>query len=170
MGLTEYKYILLFILITSPVFYNTSVKAENIELEIEGNCTNYNATVIARGFKQGCYDTKVDVTSPQGRVGFTYNPRKGWKSSFYYIEDYLCFDPNQTKERKEVKIKVNTKRNISFKGKLRKNQETWESDYYDIEQNCPKQKPTHEAGIVIIISLIALWIILIGITIYHKGD
>lgn len=114
-----------------------------IKLDIEGNCTEFNVTFIASNFSPGCYDIKIDVNSPTGRVGRIYDPRKGWKSSFFYIKDYFCIESqnNSSRHNETFKLKAESEnQSLSFKGKLRQGSSSWESDFYTIDQNCPEKE------------------------------
>ena len=53
---------------------------QEVSLDISGDCQEYSVTLSASGLDNGCYDAKIDITSPSGRVGEIYDPQKGWKS------------------------------------------------------------------------------------------
>ena len=61
------------------------VQGQTVQLDIEGTCQSFNATVSLQAFGPGCYDVKIDVTSLEGRVGEIFNPRQGWTSSFFNV-------------------------------------------------------------------------------------
>jgi len=63
--------------------------AQKMDMDISGQCRNYDVTLIVNDLEEGCYDLKIDMTCPEGR-GEIYDPREGWKSSYYYIDEAFC--------------------------------------------------------------------------------
>ncbi len=120
------KFLLLAFLLLLP-----TARAEII-LETEGNCVDYNVSVMAEGIEDGCYDVKID--SAGGRVGKIYDPEKGWKSTFYYVEDGFCVK-NGTCE-KEFMLRAETYRDFSLVATLRSGSGKISSESCEVEQKC----------------------------------
>jgi|GEM_PF-4431431 len=137
--------------------------AQELTLEVNGSCIDYNVKLIAEDFEKGCYDVKIDVKTPEGRVGEIYDPNEGWKSSYYYIKDGFC---NQESYYKNFELKVGTKKDFSFVASLKSSSRVWTSDYYEVKQNCPKESLEPENFFLAV--LIVVLILLAGITFYVK--
>jgi len=139
---------------------------KSITLDINGSCMEYNVTVSPDMFDYGCYDVKIDVTTANGRVGQIYDPMQGWKSSLYYVTDGMCLD--QDNNNATFQIYAATKyEELNFKCKLRAGDKIWESEYYTIQQTCP-EPPAESIEVILIVSLIAIVVLLVGITAYIK--
>lgn len=145
---------LLFLMIISNL-----VSAQNISLAITGECHNFNVTLSETGLEEGCYDVKIEALSPGGSSEI-FDPREGWKSSFYYIDKGYCLG------RETYRIRTNSNEDLNIKVKLRKDSKTWSSDYYRLKQNCPQEQERPEYFFLIV--LLSILIILIGITAYVK--
>lgn len=152
----KYAPIVVFFLLLSSVGL-----AEEITLDIAGECRYYNVTVTARNFSEACYDVKVEALSEIGR-GFIYDERGGWKSSFYYIDEALCTSETSTKT---FSLRIDATDTVSFMAKLRLDNDIWESQYYSVDQDCPPQ-PGQE--FVFAISLIVILILTGTIAWYVK--
>lgn len=161
-----------------------SATAENITLDIRGECREYNVTLTAEGFESACYDAKIDMTTSAGRVGRIYDPREGWKSSFFYVEDDFCIEEstaNQTnlttetnltsKTSKTYKLKADTSSpTIYFRASLRHASSKWDSSFIEFGQSCPEQPsgPSLPMEYFFLAVLVVILIILAGIALHKK--
>ncbi|MBU0899053.1 MAG: hypothetical protein KKB03_00405 [Nanoarchaeota archaeon] len=101
-------------------------------LDIEGDCVYYNVTVS--DLEEACYNIKIDVTNENGRVGEVYDPREGWKSSYYYVNEVCVASGGEIK----VHVRASEDSILNFRGTLKSGSSEWQSEYYEIVQNCPK--------------------------------
>lgn len=138
--------------------------AQELTMDVEGSCIYYNVRVNAEGFERGCYDVKIDAKSPAGRIGEVYDPREGWKSSFYYIKDGFCITGERT--YKDFKFMAKTHNDFSFVANLKMGSRTWNSEYYDVKQNCPQQTEIPEY--FLLGALVAVLVMLAGLALYVK--
>ncbi len=150
---------------------NHSALSQEVSMGIEGECMDYNVTVFLDGFGTGCYDVKIDVTTPAGRVGEIYDPREGWKSSFYYVNEGFCIqeDTNQTENKTFLLRATTSSGQISFSGTVRHGSVTWNTGYHDIVQDCPSSSPmimTDQQFFLAILSVVL--VILAGLVIYKR--
>ena len=144
---------------------------QEVSLDISGDCQEYSVTLSASGLDNGCYDAKIDITSPSGRVGEMYDPQKGWKSSFFYVEGDLCIQdgPNETATKTyQMKAKTNTP-TIYFEATVKNatTGRTWSSPLYDVMQDCP-QPPDPLGPVFWLAALLAMVLILGGVVVYVK--
>ncbi|MFH1445249.1 MAG: hypothetical protein ABIF08_02080 [Nanoarchaeota archaeon] len=117
------------------------VSAEtNVVPYIEGNCMDYNVSATALAdegrvsqLEEGCYDIKVDITTPNGRVGEIYDPKEGWKSSYYYVNE-ICISAGD-----EITVQTRASQDpvLNFKVTLKSGSSQWESKYQEVVQDCP---------------------------------
>lgn len=151
------------------VYIAQPVYAKDFTLEIEGKCMDYNITVSGR-LEEGCYDVKIDVTTPAGRVGEIFDLREGWKSSFFYVKEAFCIGKEEANKtvNETFHVRANTPSGtLHFAGKLKSGSETLESGFYELEQDCP-ELPVREDGFAIVVTLVVIVILLAGITLYVK--
>ncbi|MFB6088464.1 MAG: hypothetical protein ABEK36_01655 [Candidatus Aenigmatarchaeota archaeon] len=143
------------------------VKPEpNISLVYEGYCKDYNITVLTNNFVRGTYDVKLNVRSGDDSrsSGMVYRPGKGWKSSFYYMEDVLEID--NTGENKTFKVKTNNEEDFVLVGKIRNGSKTWKSKEYSIKQYCSNEGLNRIY--LVLILLISILVIQLGVIAYVK--
>jgi len=138
----------------------------NITLDIQGTCREFNVTVSVDTFNYGCYDVKIDVTTPAGRVGQIYDPMQGWKSSIYYVTDGLCLSADVSNETFQIYADTDYEQ-LFFLCKLRQSSSTWESEYFNVTQDCPAAAGG-SIEILILVSSLVILILLIGVTMYFK--
>ena len=161
MGIKPLLFLLLF-LFFMPL---AQAQSEKITMDVKGSCVDYNVTLKAEGFENGCYDVKIDVkTAGVGRAGEIYDPMEGWKSSFYYIKDGFCV--NKEKDRKDFMVRAKTYRDFSLVASLKMNSRTWASDYYDVKQKCPQQ--TKRPEYFFLGALVAVLFLVAGLALYVK--
>ncbi|MFB6076097.1 MAG: hypothetical protein ABEK17_03045, partial [Candidatus Aenigmatarchaeota archaeon] len=122
-------FILISISITLPA------QAQDILIDHEGECGNFSISVNTSGFRKGKYDLKLEKIKPDEPL-YVYYPSEGWKSAFFYLDNYIEIDSN---ESKNVEVKINSTKDIVLKGKLRNGSKKWESAIYNIEQYCEKK-------------------------------
>lgn len=146
------------------ILFLPPVQAQELTMDVEGSCIYYNVRIKAEGFERGCYDVKIDAKSPAGRIGEVYDPREGWKSSFYYIKDGFCITGERT--YKDFKFMAKTHNDFSFVAGLKMGSRTWISEYYDVKQNCPQQTEIPEY--FFLGALLAVMIMLAGLVLYVK--
>ena len=146
-----------------PLFFliiiSNIVSAQNISFAIDGECHEFNISLSSSGLEEGCYDIKIEALSPSGDSE-TYNPREGWKSSFFYIEKGYCGGVEH------YKVRTTSNDDLEFRVKLRKNSTILSSDYYKLKQNCPKNYQNPEQFFLVV--FLSILLILIGITAYVK--
>lgn len=53
---------------------SASAFAQSLALDLEGECSEYAATLTAAGFEKGCYDVKIDIAQAKAEV---LDPREG---------------------------------------------------------------------------------------------
>ena len=140
------------------------VSAQEMAVGVYGTCHDFNVRISTRNFEPGCYDVKIDVDTPSGK-GEVYDPNKGWKSSYYYINGDYCVEGNATKT---YKIRTNSDEDFKVLVKLRLNTTTLISDYYNIHQNCPGEKEMPPEYFFLVV-LLTILIILIGVVVYVKN-
>ena len=156
---------MLVLVLLSLLFIIPTSLGQEVSLDIEGECREFNVTVFLNDFGAGCYDIKIDVTTPAGRVGRIFDPREGWKSSIYYVNEGFCIEEGQN-ESKIFQVFADTSYNeLSFKGSVRHGSLTWNTGYYDITGNCPEAEP-HSDIVVIFIIIISIEIMLLGYVIF----
>jgi len=144
----------LFLIVFSSISF-----AQNITLQITGTCKEYNVTITATGFEEACYDVKIEAVSTKASSSI-YDPREGWKSSFYYIDEALC---NNTGS---FQIRADDSETLHFLAKLRLDNNVWQSSYYEVQQSCPE---TDELFIFAVV-LVVILILLVLVTFYVKGS
>ena len=152
------NFFLMFLLYTLTL--TSFASAQNISLTIEGECHEFNVTLKAVNLEEGCYDVKIEALSPESNSEI-FDPRKGWKSSFYYVDDGYCGG------EKTFRIRTDSDQDLNFVAKLRRGQKTISSGYYEVKQNCPEEREM-DVEYFFLVSLISILMILIGITIYVK--
>ena len=103
----------------------------------------------AEGFEEACYDVKIEAVSPSGR-GSIYDPREGWKSSFYYISEALC---NGTGS---FQLKTDDSETLHFLAKLRLGGNVWQSSYHEVQQDCPQTDVLFIFAVALVVVLILL--------------
>lgn len=102
--------------------------AADLPLAVEGRCREFTAFVPA----DRCGDVKVDVTTADGRVGQVYDPRGGWKSSVYFVQE-VCPQAGQL----EVRVRTETREpHLFFRASLREGEKMVTSDFVTVEQQC----------------------------------
>ena len=151
------KYAIFSILIVFTFLSSISL-AQNITLDIQGTCKDYNVTITADGFEEACYDVKIEAMSPTGSSSI-YDPREGWKSSFYYISEAFC------NETGTFQIRADDSDTLHFLAKLRLGGNVWQSSYYEVQQECPQTDELFIFAVVLIVILVLLAVI----TWYVKG-
>ena len=138
----------------------------SISLDISGTCKEFNVTLTASNFSEGCYDVKIDITTPSGRVGRIYDTKEGWKSSIYYIDEALCIGANESVVSEVFQMKAETSaKQLYFQPRLRAGSKTWESSHVSFEQDCPVESDNE---ILFLVSLIVILTLLVVITMYVK--
>lgn len=139
----------------------------DITLSFEGNCREYNVTLVAENFEKGRYDVKVGIISEGGgrSSGRVYDPKQGWKSSYYYVDEVLRTENGS--ESVTLKVQTDTAENVTMVGKLRKDGRTWKSGEYKISQDCPEPEQMTRPLFLLIV-LIAVLVLLVGVTYYRK--
>jgi len=152
---------LLILLIFSSIAF-----AQEISLDIQGTCKEYNITLFTSGI-DGCYDVKIELTSPDDITGSIFDPREGWKSSFFFIKEALC--TNESASKAFAMRTDSTSATINFEAKLRPVSETevaWESGYYIFNQKCPIT--VDDTAFVFLVALIIVLVLLFAIALYIK--
>ena len=134
-------------------------QSEKIVIEIEGTCINYNVTVSSDSLETGCYDVKINVRSPDGRIGEIYDPVEGWKSSFYYIKNGIC------SREKVFRLRVKSQKDFAVSAILKRGSRTWESDEIAVKQKCPEGMKPPEFFLWV---LIVVLVLVAGISLYVK--
>ena len=148
-----------------------SVQGQTVQLDIEGTCQSFNATVSLQAFEPGCYDVKIDVTSLEGRVGEIFNPRQGWTSSFFYVQEGLCITEEQANETTNATYELRTPSSLSqmtFTGRVRQDARIWDTSQLTLTQDCPPLSGLPGDSTFFLVSLLVVLIILIGIVLYVK--
>ena len=140
------------------------VLAQDITLEIEGSCADYNVTVIATGFEESCYDLKIDITTIEGRVGEIFDPWQGWKSSYFYIKEGFCVGTEDEIRSESYKVRTDSKEKLNFLAKLKHDSKVWDTTYYEVEQDCLKA----DDDSLFLVSLIVILILSSLIMFYVK--
>jgi len=139
-----------------------------VSLDVAGTCQDYNVTVKLVDFPEACYDVKIDVTTSAGRVGEIFDPREGWKSSFYYVLEDFCttYEPEL---EKVYHLRVSTRDPVlNFRGSVRYGSSTWNSGYAVVTQDCPETVGILDDHVFWIVSGVAVIIILVGLVLYTK--
>ncbi len=144
--------------------------AQEVTFETEGECQEFNVTVTATDFEPGIYDVKVDVHDNGQRVGEIYDPVEGWQSTIYYVNGALQVEErnNETHGNATVEIFAETRNNVTMFARIRQNEQTWDSDERKITQDCPEPEPVPE-DVFFLVTLTALMLILVGVTVYKKA-
>jgi hypothetical protein len=159
---------ILFVLVVSALVLIPGVSGEGeaLGMDIQGVCRNYNVTLSLYGFPEGCYDVKIDVTSPAGRVGEIFDPREGWKSSFFYIREGFCVEESEGVVKNIYRLRTDSSSGVlNFAGSLRFGSRSWQTGYYSILQDCPEG--FDEAGPAFWLGvLLALVVIASGLVFY----
>lgn len=151
------------------LFFLPPVLSEEASMLVVGTCREYNATVSLEGFEAGCYDVKVDVTTPAGRVGRIFDPREGWKSSFFYVRGDLCVEDAAQNVSKTYRLSAETSSgNLNFRGTVRYGEKTWEAGVQEKVQDCPEAFPGDEGPAFWLVVLSSMLVILIGLAIHKK--
>jgi hypothetical protein len=159
--------------------------AEDFSLEISGSCRDYNVTIALEGFGAGCYDVKVDVTTAAGRVGRIFDPREGWKSSFFYVADDFCIEAPEAPENategaasdetskatRTYMLKADTPAEVlNFRGSLRHGSMTWETGYYEVVQDCPSSLPGEEDVPLFFLTILAVVAVILAGIAFHARE
>ena len=156
-----------FVFVTLSLFLIPSVLSESVSLDIVGVCREYNVTVNLEDFESACYDVKVDVTTAVGRIGRIYDPKEGWKSSFFYLDEGICVENGNASGVFRVMADTNSPV-INFKGSVRADSKTWESDFFERVQDCPQVFP-EESLVFWLAVLVPIAVILAGIVWHAKS-
>jgi hypothetical protein len=139
---------------------------QNILLDITGVCKEYNVTVTISDFEIGCYDVKVDITTPAGRVGKIFDHREGWKSSIYYVNEGFCVEEANQSVSKMFQLQAETSSSeLNFKGSIRHGSKIWTTGYYEVSNKCSQIEPQDDI-VVLFIVIISIEIFLLGFVIY----
>ena len=144
--------------------------AQQINLDINGVCREFNVTGIYTNLEKGCYDVKIDVTTKDGRVGEIFDPRLGWKSSFYYINENFCTEANLVNVHK-YRMKADTDYGLlNFIVTLRNStgEQTWNSGYIEYTQDCRNYQEEIDFNIFLLAVFVVVLLIIAGITAYVK--
>lgn len=159
------------LIVTLLVFYLfvPVVNGQQVTLETEGECREYDVTVLAEDFEPGMYDVKVEVYSDGERVGEIYDPIEGWQSTMYYLEGAIQVEEtnNRTTGNATVEVMTEIRDNITMFARLRHGDETWDSEDKEIVQDCPDLEPV-EPTIFFAVALLALILISLGVLIYTR--
>lgn len=139
--------------------------AASVSLQIDGYCRDYNVTLTGQGLEATCYDVKIDVTSSSGRAGEILDPREGWKSTFFYIDQDFCMQENQSLSR-TYQIRTGMPEILNFEGILRSEEKFWSTDFIQIAQDC---KGHDQLQLLLLTLVIVVLVMLIGIVVYVKG-
>jgi len=136
--------------------------AGDVKLEIQGSCVNYTATVV--NLSAGCYDIKVDATSVNGRIGEIFDPREGWKSSFFFVNN-ICIEGGNVK----FLLRTSEDETLNFRATVKSNATSSEmqSSYVAVEQHCPVKQPEPIEYFLIVV-LLSIVIVFAGIVLYVK--
>jgi len=98
----------------------------------EGSCREFELRIAASGLGSGCWDVKLDVP------GKVFDPvSEEWKSSFFYLENYVCYPDNAGVVKVALETSATT---IQSSVKLRQNNTVIEKDF-TIVQRCPQPLP-----------------------------
>ncbi len=146
--------------------FSSLALAQDITLDIQGTCKEYNVTLFATGI-DGCYDVKIELTSPDSITGSIFDSREGWKSSFFFIDEALCI--NATASKTFAMRTDSTSATINFEAKLRPVSEAevaWESGYYVFKQKCPIA--ADDTIFVVLVALIVVLVLLAAVTLYVR--
>ena len=135
--------------------------AQSVSLDVQGSCREFNVTVTLADFGEGCHDVKIDVTTPAGRVGRIYDPRSGWKSSIYYVNEGFCVSDGENASRIFHVFADTSYNELSFKGSVRHGSLTWDTGYYDIRGSCPVVETLDDIEVMFVL-IIAIEIIVLG--------
>jgi hypothetical protein len=142
------------------------VGGEGLSLDIQGECKEYNVTLFLLGFMEGCYDVKIDVTTPAGRVGEIFDPREGWKSSFFYVKGDFCIEELGITNRTYKLRIVSNSGVLNFAASARSGSRSWSTGYYPVTQDCP-QGMGGEAGVTFWLGiLLGMVVIVSGLVFY----
>ncbi|MFH1977884.1 MAG: hypothetical protein ABIJ92_00995 [Candidatus Aenigmatarchaeota archaeon] len=128
---------LLILIVSLLILPSVNAHIEQLSSTIEGDCREYNVTVVPHGFTENCYDVKIDVTSTRGRVGEIFDSREGWKSSFFYVSNDLCISDSEVFE-KTYQVRADDSEILNFKTTIRFGEKLWSTEYYEITQGCPE--------------------------------
>ena len=153
-------------LMVSLLFLIPSVLSQSIALDITGICRDYNVTMITRDFDPGCYDVKIEITTSDGRIGKIFDPRAGWKSSIYYIDQAFCIEnENQILNSEYQLIAETSSKQLYFRGSIRRGSKIWTTEYYEIENKCSQYDPIDNM-VVLFIAILSIEIIILGLVLY----
>ncbi len=147
------------------------VLSQEVSMEIEGECREYNVTIVLENFEPACYDVKVDVTTPAGRVGRIFDPREGWKSSFFYVNEGICVDGENTTVNGTYSIRAETSSPLlNFRSSIRHASRRWETGFVEFGQDCPASSPVNlpEQQFFLAV-LMAVTVILAGIVLQKRA-
>lgn len=157
------KYLLIFFIF---LFLIPSALAQTVSLDVEGKCREFNVTVTLSSFEDACYDIKIDVTTSDGRVGEIFDPRQGWKSSFYYINEDLCVENNESS--KTYVLRADTDNPIlNFAGFARLGSRDWVLGYSTVSQDCSTVEDLGFSALLLGAAVVIL-VLLAGVTAYIK--
>ncbi len=151
------KYMALFFAL---LFLVPTVNAQQFFMDIEGECIDYNITLMVNDIPYDCYDVKIDAIVPDKRVGEIYDPIEGWKSSYYYIKDGYCVG-----KENNYMFRAHTSEDLNFIAKIKVGSETLTSDYFTVEQNCPGLTEMSYLFLAMVLSVLFL---VAGLTLYVK--
>lgn len=160
---------LLIAAIVSLVLLTATAAAQNVSMDISGTCLDYDVTVYMEDFAPECYDVKIDVTNTAGRVGEIFDPREGWKSTMYYVDEDFCVSGGQL-QGTTYKVRVDTnEKDLSFKASVRHRNKVVSSEYYDFEQDCLVIQESNYFWLIVVVVALVLVLALV-MTVHVKRD
>ncbi len=130
------------IMLAVILMLSAAADAQEIDsVETEGNCTDFTVTVIAANLTEGCWDVKLDVP---GQI----ETEDGWKSTFYYKSQALCYpDTNSV----TVNLQLESRNPVArCTAKLRLDSKVIEKDF-EIQQSCPPPPESLPDNLILII-------------------
>lgn len=132
----------------------------------DGSCVDYEVTLTLDDYENGYYDVKIDIFTPEGsRIGEIYDPIKGWKSSYYYVEDAIKIQGDKNYET--FKIRANTHKDFTIQISIRKDSSIWKSGYHEIKQDCPEIELI-QPPLFLMAVMITVLILVAGIALYIR--
>ena len=134
-----------------------------VEMYIEMELPTMETKRLRRKMKSGFLDfsSGIPVTSENGRVGRIYDPKEGWKSSFFYVREGVCVEDGNGSRIFRVRADTNSPV-INFRGSVRTDSKTWDSESFERVQDCPRVFP--ESDLVFWLAvLVPIAVILAGI-------
>jgi len=113
--------VLFFLPLISAVEINLNCP-EKVEVNQEFIC------ILELKQAQGIYDVKIELTDKEETIAQIYDPQKGeWKSSYYYLYDFIEQD-----EEKEIEIKITKNINKKLDGILKLRQDS-KREFFEFE-------------------------------------